>query len=688
MQTIAQQYQSGYQEQISTAVLFPIFPMSCTPHRPKARFHLRYDDFREICDYIDPDDPDEPSVGELRYDDPSADVLRYMQMRTDWLIDQLRKAHGIPEDYLPAPEDLWFSASYRDIEEGIVHAQSFTTCGRCLKDKAEGREPPSLIERGFVERRFIARPGPAVTQRPKVTFYEDDKGIFIIVADRWGNYVDAHGEQHNATREGYDFIEWQYRYCIDAVNRALAGPWYDPPKPLPPWKPLTRQRNPVLEQQNQGEEAHIRQDQASSADTSKPTSLASAKEGVQGPLPSEALPISHDTVDTKGMSTVEAKNGLNFPETSAISNVLPPAEDFSAAPWCPETLIGLASSRCIPGLFECTGSDEDYEGAKKLDRLRLSLGLDPIAFWPVLDRHIAAMMDPNSETWWACRRKGKNLRFNLIHVDSQWNAVGETLTKKPWYPLDTVPYFGPLEDPENEDKPRDLSWIFGVAPVPDAAESPPEESPVIVEGSLESPGATIEIRDVQEDTESPGETEQNEMHQMPPPVEQWPQEAKRGMDQTEFDALCQEIWQRYPTVALEARPYADGSLAVGIEHHPGVFMRVRNAAEWRRPPTSLQRAVKDAVAYGRATQSFYGMGLVEYDALCREIWRRYPMLLLGNIPFDDGSCGLVIGYAEDAWTEPLRCEAEWHDLSPTMYRLVERAILYGESRRSNDSDDS
>ena len=368
------------------------------------------------------------------------------------------------------------------------------------------------------------------------------------------------------------------------------------------------------------------------------------------------------------------------------------AEDFCTAPWCAETLIGLAGSRHTPGLFECTGDDDiDYEGAEKLDGLRRSLGLDPTQFWRICDQHIMAMMDKASETWFATARTGGNLRFNLTHVASHWKAVDQTLSKKPWWPLDTVPYYGPPHDAvifEERPRRRGPDENLFENEVPRAPRASPRETfeiETIIEGSLGDPGDYIEEQKAaQGGSDSPGETEQP-MYPLPPSVDQWPPpQILHGMDQAEYDALCREIWQRYPTLPLEAKSFPDGSIACGIEYKPGIFMRVRNAAQWRgRRHSNIERAVKQAVAYGRSLQGLHGMSQLERSVLEAVILQRYPALSLGAMQFDDGSYGLGIEYAEGKWSEPIRCEAEWDSPPLHIQKILVEALRYGESRRAN-----
>ncbi len=602
IQTMAQ---TGYQEQIPAVALFAKTEReyaNCTPHRPKARFHMIWDDFITIGDN----------------DAANGNALRAFEWLTNQRIDEWRKEHTMPGDCLPDPEDLWLDdVSTRRLAEITLRAREKSTYARCLRHPKdvngdedtelsdEDDNPRSLIELGFVERRFIARPGFEDMERPLVPFFEDKKGRFIIVNDEDGNYTDVYGKRHNAKEEGY-IVRRQYRYCIDVVNAAIAAlDWRDPPEPAKRWPPIVKRRDPVLP--TQGNDAPTSTDcdpnDAQSALVEQLTSSISVQRGTEDAPIDDATPTVQSSTDSKELSITGTENGTSLSILSADSQessaILSQAEDFQHAPWCPETLIGLARSRHTKGLFEIRDDDEDYEGAEKLDGLRQSLGLSPTQFWPILDCHIAAMMDPNSKTWWATQRYGDNLRFNLTHVDKQWKPVEDTLRKKPWSPLDTVPYFGPPEDYEEDvGAPRDHSWIFGNA-------GPPVECPEdigtaiqIVEGSLEAPEVPIEKNhDVQESTASPGETE-DELHQLPPPVEQWPL-GKRGMSEAERDRLASLIAECYPSLILEDIGYDDGSFALRMRYGdlPRQGMTIRNQAEWYKV-LNVSGAVNDAVRYG------------------------------------------------------------------------------------------
>jgi hypothetical protein len=541
MQAIVQMGHQG--QQMPMATLLPaVQKSSCTPHI-KPRFHVRFYDFVEIC----------------QNDGPCADVLRYFEMRTDWLIDQLRKSHRMAEKYIPHADDLWFPASCREISAGICYAQSHTTCNDRLDD---------LINLGFIERRFIARAFD-VTSRPTVPFYEDSEGVFIVVGDRYGNY-ESDGEHRNAVAEGY-LVEWQYRYCIDKVNEVLAGPFYDPPQPAKRWERIVKRREP---QKKGASVPNIYQD---ATDDATPKEVLVSEVCVQGGT--KKTETSKNKASEGHDNTTRYEFATSLPEES---------QNFSEAPWSPETLVGLASTRHRPGLFEVADDDDDYEAAEALIRQVASEGLTPQQAWAVIDQHIMAMMD--GPTWWATKRKGKNLRFGLRHVMSQWATVAESLKKTPWSPLDTVPYVGPCE--EDDESPRDHSWIFG-------NNGPALEDDEIVCDDEQIVESTLTEED-QGDEDLPDETKETDV--IIPPTQSWPPQ-RRGMSEAEFETLFSVIARAYPSLLnhdlMDRRVLSDGSLAVVFEYRAGCWMPVRSMQEWQCDPM-IRSAVRDALIFAES----------------------------------------------------------------------------------------
>lgn len=543
--------QMGYQEQIPMAALFPVQnekKSNCTPHRPKARFHVRYYDFVEIC----------------KDDGASADVLRYFEIRTDWLIDELRRTYRMAEGHIPDAEDLWLSASYRDISDGICHAQSHTTCG----GRIEG-----LIALDFLERRFVARATPDVEERPTVAFYEDrDGSAFIVVDDEWGNYISGNGEPRNAVCEGY-VVEWQYRYCIDKVNAALAGAFLDPPQSAKRWPPITRRRDPV---QKNSASAPTDCDPHGASDAPTNDQLSSQPSAQGGTLNADVCQEGghfHDTVDTKDVSTIRHDIVTNVSENSAISNVA----EFRNAPWSPETLVELARARHRPGLFEVHGDDEDYEAAEKLIGETSALGLRDRYAWAAIDRHICAMMD--GPTWYARERKGKTKTFGLVHVFRNWAAVAQSLEKEPWWPLDPVPYEGP---PDEEDY---IDY-----------EDPAQSLPLIDDAMDDPAGEANEAQD--EATE--------------PPVEAPQPRIVTGTLQSYAESLLDHILELHPLLQAYIVNVGPRKWVVRVET-PGGPVDFDRTSGWYSPPPEVKDLIEQAVAAQRGGDGYGGYRSLAYD---------------------------------------------------------------------------
>lgn len=533
----------------------------------------------------------------------AAEVLRVFERLANRRKAKLRREHGIPEDYLPHDDDMRIPMSFGDICEGIMEFWAKPTCWQAVKH---------LKELGFLQQFVIARKTAAVVDQPLTTIYEDDTGFYIFV-DREGFYTDINGKEHDAKDEGYD-IEWQYLLCFDAIRAAIAkAAWREAPEPAKRWPPIVKRRDPILPQ-GTGEEASSDQEQTSVAanDTTEFTSPDDAKDlGTCCPPSGDAsLTIQDSTGDEVGQEIL-----TNFPETSAIpgnSQPAAPPESFSNAPWCPETLIGLAGSRHTQGLFEITGDDVDYDGAESLDRRRQTLGLDPTAFWPILDQHIAAMMDPASETWYATKRDGDNLCFNLTHVANNWKAVETTLVKKPWWPLSSVPYYGPLRDYAEPRRPTILppgASIFG-----DIEETPvPQEAPV-------------------QDSEAQDSEVSFDDYMLRPRVPKPPGEAKKrplqrdhGMIYGYAENLIEQLKPVYPGMSLRLAHDHARLYFVRVGYAPGCFFNLTEADEGK-----AKRLIDQALADYTAEQTLQNTEIGEMHGDHSEGEEKHP-------PQEDGT---------------------------------------------------
>jgi hypothetical protein len=309
------------------------------------------------------------------------------------------------------------------------------------------------------------------------------------------------------------------------------------------------------------------------------------------------------------MSMVEAKNGLNVPSGSAISQPTEPPENFTEAPWCTETLIGLARSRHTPELFECTGSDEDYEAAQWLiEETRYKEGDGAKQSWERIERHIAWMTEDNSPSWWVIGR-GQRSEVTLRHVvgydkttdkltGRNWRDVETKANEVAWYPSRRTPYDPDPGAFEELPGPIPSNTLLFADNEPALSALPVEER---VAEPLVFPKITIEeIHDVQDGAEPPGETEQQEMHALPSPVEKWPL-TKRGMTMEEYNALFAIIKEEEPSITTGFRMLDDGSFALAIEWAENQWVPVRSEAEWRSDPL-VKSAARKAAQYGEAKQ--------------------------------------------------------------------------------------
>lgn len=184
---------------------------SCTPMVEGYGYHITRGDFYDLCDE----------------DATSTNILRVLEVDTNQRIDKLRKAFGIPENMLPADEDLWIDKpSARRLEELTIHARSKSTYAPAFAENDDAW----LIRKGFVKQRYIARIDTLQTD-PLAPVFQDRQGLFLVVANDNGDYWGKDGKIHNALREGWREVICQVLYVIDVVNAGLA--WLAGRKPSP-----------------------------------------------------------------------------------------------------------------------------------------------------------------------------------------------------------------------------------------------------------------------------------------------------------------------------------------------------------------------------------------------------------------------------------------------------------------------
>lgn len=556
-----EQAQQTQQKQIYT---------NCTRHSPKGHFHIHYDDFERIAGN----------------DEANADALRYFEMHTDYRIANLREKHGIPKTDLPDEDDLWIDASLRAIERGTLRAQSKSTYARCLLDQAPEDAAQSLIQLGFLRRRFIARRGFDEPDVPATVRFRDDGDEFIIVMNDNGDYLGDDGAMHNAVCEGYTAVSRQYLYCIEAVNEAIAKlDWLEPPEPAPRWKPIVR-RSDMRGQQR-------------SAPTGETTTSGSVEHALtekqsRGPggsrSPGGFFQNEHN-IQGPSMSTDESHNSHPYD-----------MESLRSAPWCVETVIGLSSAViAIPPRDSL--DDEDWHMRvekpmqRVMDNVRLQ-GFSPQRAWALMDATQRYMTTPGSDSWWTKKwneERPKEARKTKSPVTTEnfannFAAQYDDMTAKNWWPSETTPYDGPPMDVEP-------GYEAGYVAVAAGNEEPQEAS----RGEEEIRGDLQAIEVVAGD---PGDALQGEESQgvfddlqvaVPGKVR-----PVRGLNAEQYAILGNYILNEYPTVAARCCGFeeiAPGLFVLFIKYALDCYLDFYNVEEYLDISPENQMLLDQAVQY-------------------------------------------------------------------------------------------
>lgn len=391
------------------------FEESCTPQR-HMHYFTRRRDFIDICG------------GSLA----NADSLRVTEMKTNWRIKWLRERYGIDGDHLPDADDLWVAISVREFEKVTLHTYCKETFRKCFRVQTYEYDPPSLIELGFVERRFIARPGDdeGPTLRPLADLYEDERGRFLVVNER-GEYQTASGGLASAVEIGYTKIERQYRYCIEAVNEALAAlDEEEPPEPMPRWEPVVRVkrygrppgRPPDKPQKKEGAGTTMTTTTNASRDRS-------AKESIAADLAQGGFPKTTTITATLG-------NQYNIDSTTTVLS--PPDGPLARPPalphgvtWSPETLLELML-KLLP-VVSSTADEWYEEWYKPADRLITATAkLSPAEAWQRIAWVILYMTTPGSPSWW--QRRNRDSPIKPKHVADNFQVQYSDMLRQHWPP--------------------------------------------------------------------------------------------------------------------------------------------------------------------------------------------------------------------------------------------------------------
>jgi hypothetical protein len=542
---------------------------SCTLHSKRyRRWHVQYEDFFMVSGF----------------DVSNAAAVRAFETHTNARIAHLRRRYGIAQNALPSEDDLWMGMTLRQLEMLTVRTRCKSSYERCLADRSYDPDRPSLIELGFIKRRFIARPGDDVVTRPATTIYEVDmsdgsKDSFIVVDDDQGNYRGFDGRMHHAGRSGYTAIDRQYLYCFDAVNAAIAELDEEPPpKPLPRWRPVTVTRRGERSKGGapvRGDDNHTTADDASENESL----LISATRG------------GTTIMGTQQGSFANQNNIINY--SVSTSNVVDNTNvshngrqmaELHSAPWTPETLIGLAGQLlAIPDPNAVDDSDA-WEHDWLLPAQWLidaTKDLNPVRAWQAIERHIRGML--NGPTWYA-QKRARAAPITLRHVvgtnkesgeftGHNWRVVEAELDKAAWWHGESIPYDGPLLEA--------LDYEQGYA-------------------AIDTPDQTVIDGDVEElaSEDNSDEPTTDEVVAVTAASAQ-----QQGMSAALIEDLVARTYRYFPSIILAKAQLASERYALCIRCGPDDWEDIYDFMAWCDLMETGGARIAQAVMYGRSLEA-------------------------------------------------------------------------------------
>lgn len=550
----------------------PSIKNSCTPHRQHGRFHILFEDFVEICD-----------------DDVcNAHALRAFENATNQRIKWLYERYSIPESHLPHNDDLWIEMPLRALEVLTLKAQCKSTYARTLADQAPEDTPPSLIEQGYIRRRFIARAGDDLVTKPNTMIFKDSDGEFIVV-DQHGDYMGDDGTKHSAIYEGYSRISRQYLYCIEKINEAIAALDGLKSQALPRWKPMIQRRRK--------EEAAITDDAQETTIPPRSSDDATEDDAIpQGarrstsprtPVVQIVSSTSENNTEFAGLSTNPTK-GTRMEHCDDI--VL---QMHHNAAWLPETIIGLSSLvLAVPP----RPADDDAEmmhqwivdWLEPAQRLYAATSmLSPMLAWERIDLTERYMATPGSPSWWQRDptdprggRKNK-VPITLKNVADRYLSEYAEFRESQWWPGETTPYDGPTILYEQ--------GYTGSSPGVEEPRSAPLDDGNVVDGSV-----VTELPQV--GTEPTTETLEAVPAVRASPIRRPP----RGLRRWAADDLMQRIHAEYPELRLAYGDLGNDRFVVGIEYAADEWHDIDSIGAWLYPSPETARRIVYAQAYSKA----------------------------------------------------------------------------------------
>jgi hypothetical protein len=526
---------------------------SCTPHRRGVRIHISFSDFDGI------------TCG----DTYNSNALSAFEMATNERIRQLRERYDIPETHLPSIDDLWIHMPYRTLERLTGKRVSKSVCQRILAEKSAEGIPPSLLELGFLRRRYIARRTFDVGSRPATTVYRDDDGEFIIIDDTSGNYQGDDGQTYSAMSAGYGYVEWQYLYCIEEVLRAIAAlDQAEPPDRLPRWESMI--------------EAHIPEEKK--AGTTRPASESLIPSKIHSSATDCNDPgTSQAAFNPSGLDDITQRTAVSREMKGKYTKLMEPIKQpmkqvrlyherldeaiLYNAEWCAETVLGLASMildvPLPPDPLDAEAQHIWYsEWQQPVQRLMAATcTLSPQLAWERIDLTIRYMATPGSPSWWQRGpESGMDWRrtkapVTLRNVADRYIFEYDELMRNRsiWWPKTTTPYAGPPLE---------------FASFADREQGDPTTDEVVV----------VEVP---------------RLRRRRPPL-----------TQAQAEELARCMLEDVPNLIIDGiREYKPGAWGVDIDTSRTGGITITSVERWYAPPDRLIPKIDEAIAYAYAVQS-------------------------------------------------------------------------------------
>lgn len=604
MNTMGQQQQS---QQATIAVSIGS-GWSCTPHLPAPdyRWYVHYEDFQKIC-------KDKAS---------DASALRGLETMTNNRIRDLRRFEDLPVDTLPNEDDLWIEISGYGLAEWNIDIYSDRTYNHSLV---------SLIDCGFLHRRFVAYPGRYMLEPVAATIYLDRLGNpFIIVDNDAGDFIDDLGEPQNAKDAGYTVIRRQYLYQIEAINAALsklAG--QSPPVPMPRWHSLQRKAltsETTKSTASQGQSI-----------TSQQTSVAQGclDDEIKGEKPGDSVLFANkNNTESPGLSLENPKKLMS---TKKLSNS---SVSLHRAPWSPETCVALSAQInhelfAIPAHIDEEVYNRNWRNAaQRLIEKRCADIAEPSRAWERIELHIWAMLI--GQTWYAQGRTNKT-PFSLRNVESNWDTVEAELRKGSWPNYEHIEYAGPplFDDcAESSSAQATQSYAQGYTAQPSPTAQPEESSAHYVEstaqileitaqGNAQSSVVEVVVGDMQNDdcalrneqtarSVRTAQSEEEAAQSVESETAHCAMEtgmAAQGMDITTTCIVDAQIRREYPDITIGVSPADDpGFFILAIEVAMDTWYDIVSLADYLAPTPQTQEALAIAEAYGKQRNAAEGNG--------------------------------------------------------------------------------